>query len=253
VIGDFSARTHSNAVAVEDGHDTFSLASLGDVALYTIRGASLGVLALPGQVAVASLSGQAKSGDPVIALYGDKVLARRYHADQSDTSRATFACDQSGTEKVAPALTLPRNKVRVLPIVGVLYDSAPRSGSGEAQAVTECAVLGRPLLAARIVDDSGYPVIRSGDLVLLESVPLPDDAVLDQMKGDVVAFVASYGGERFSYLKRIGLSIKGGLRIFENVGTFGDSVAASCLCGEGNAGGGLEIQRMWKVHGVIRA
>lgn len=252
-LGDFSARTHTDALAVEGEFTTFSFDSLGEVALFAIRSSSLGSLALPGQIVAASLSGDAKNGDPVIALYGSSVFARRYHSDQSDFSRLTLACDQSGTERVAPALTLPRNKVRVLPIVGILYDNVSQDGANEARSVDSCSVLNRPLLAARIIEDSGYPVVRNGDLVLLEQAEIPTETVLDRMKGDMVAFVASQRGEQFAYLKRIGSSIQGsGLRIFENVGTFGDSLAVSCFEGEGGLVDCLEMRSMWRVHGVIR-
>lgn len=255
VLGDFSARTHTDALAVEEESSTFSFDSLGEVAFFAIRSSSLGALALPGQIVVVSLSGQAKSGDPVIALYGDSVLARRYHSDQSDSSRLTLTCDQSGTERVAPAITLPRSKVRVLPIVGVLYESVPRAGANEARSVGSCSILDKPLVAARIIEDSGYPVVRNGDLVLLEWMQqIPTDAELDRMKGDMVAFVASQRGEQFAYLKHIGSSIHGSsLRIFENVGTFGDSLAVSCLEAEDNSVDCLKMHSMWRVHAVIRA
>ncbi len=254
VLGDFSARTRADALEVETESATFSFDSLGEIALFAIRGSSLASLALPGQIVAASLSGEAKNGGPVIALYGSSVLARRYHSDQSDSSKLTLACDQSGTERVAPALTLPRNKVRVLPIVGVFYDNVSQDGANEARSVDSCSILDRPLLAARIIEDSGYPVVRNGDLVLLEQTEIPSETVLDGAKGAMVAFVASRRGEQFAYLKRIGSSIQGsGLRIFENVGTFGDSLAVSCCFREeGSSADCLEMQSIWRVHGVIR-
>ncbi|MDS0793277.1 ATP-binding protein [Burkholderia pseudomultivorans] len=252
ILGEFSARTYSDAIAIDGGLGSYSLDSLGDVALFAIRSSSLGALALPGQLVIASLSARAKSGDPVIVLYSDKVMARRYHTDQNDPARLTFTCDQSATEKVAPALTLQRAKVRVLPIVGILYENAPRAGAGEAQSVDQCSVLDKPLVAARITEDSGYPVVRNGDLVLMEHIPIPDSPALDRMKGDMVTFVASCRGEQFAYLKRVGPAIQGNLRIFENVGTFGDSLAVSCHGTDEVLHSGLEMQRMWRVHGVIR-
>lgn len=254
VLGDFSARTHSDAVAVEGEFTTISLSDLGEIALYAIRGSSLGALALPGQTVAVSLSEEAKNGDPVIALCGNTVLARRYHSDQRDPSKLTLACDQSGTERVAPAVTLSKNKVRILPIVGIFYGNTPREGDQEARCVDTCSILDKPLLAARIIEDSGYPVVRNGDLVLLESVELSSESLLDPMKGDVVAIMAAQHGEQFAYLKRVGSSIQGtGLRIFENVGTFGDSLAVSCSDGNYGAIDCLQLQSMWRVHGVIRA
>lgn len=254
ILGDFSARTNTDSLAIEAEQATFSFDRLGEIALFAIRGSSLGALALPGQVVAVSLTDEPRNGDPVIALHGKATLARRYHSDQSDPSKLTLACDQSGTERVAPAITLLRSKVRVLPIVGVFYDNVSLNGGYEAHTADGCSILDRPLLAARIIEDSGYPVVRNGDLVLLEETPIPTEAVLDRMKGDMVAFVASQRGEQFAYLKRIGSSIPGsGVRIFENVGTFGDSLAVSCAGGESDSVDCLQMQSMWCVHGVIRA
>lgn len=254
VLGDFSARTNTDAVAVEGELSTISLADLGEVALYVIRGPSLGALALPGQTVAVSLSEEARNGDPVIALYGNTILARRYHPDQKDPSKLTLACDQSGTERVAPALTLSKNKVRILPIVGIFYGNATRDGDQEARCIDACSVLEKLLLGARIIEDSGYPVVRNGDLVLLESVQLSAELPLELMKGEIVALVASQHGEQFAYLKRVGSSIQGtGLRIFENVGTFGDSLVVSCSEGSHSFIDCLQLQSMWRVHGVIRS
>jgi hypothetical protein len=232
----------------------YSFSRYGDVALFAIRGGSLGTLALPGQVVIVSLSDQAKSDDPVVALYGSKVLARRYHSDRTDAARITLTCDLSGTERVAPALMLPRNKVRVMPIVGILYDDVPRAGTDEAQQIDASRILEKSLVAARVADDSGYPVVRNGDVVLLEAMDHPDDAKLDRLKGEMVAFVAARHGEQFAYLKRIGASIQGSLRLFENVGTYGNSLA---VLSSGPTidvkGETLTLQRIWHVHGVLRS
>ncbi len=254
ILGDFSARTNSDVLAVEIEHSTFSPEQLGDVALFAIRGSSLGALALPGQIVIASLNSVAKTGDPVIALHGNKVLARRYHEDRHDLTKITLTCDQSGSEHVPPAITLPRGKVRVLPIVGVLYESVSGFAAGEAYPIDQCSVLSKPLVAARIVDDSGYPVIRSGDLVLMEEMQIPTETEFDRMRKEMLAFVASQQGENYAYLKRIGSSFSG-IRIFENVGTFGDSIAVACSTArtDESAGNMLKMQKMWCIHGVIRS
>lgn len=93
----------------------------------------------------------------------------------------------------------------------------------------------------------------TGDLVLLEQMDIPRGATLDRMKGDMVAFLASQRGEQCAYLKRVGSPIQGSsLRIFKNVGTFGDSLAVCCFGGNSSTADHLEIQSMWRVHGVTR-
>jgi hypothetical protein len=257
ILGDFSARTDADALAIELPQALYSFGDLKEVALFGIRGASLGTLALSGQVVIVSLEESARNGDPVIALYGNRVLARRLHLDPTDPSRVTLTGDLSGSEQVAPAMMLQRAKVRLLPIVGVLYDSLALRGKEEAVPVDSCGILDRRLLLARIVDHSGYPVVRAGDSMLVESMAIPSGAVFDKMKGDIVAFVAGRRGEHYAYLKRVGNPIgSAGLRLFENVGTSGDALAVQCPIegdAEPDASSELVLQRMWRVHGVLRA
>jgi hypothetical protein len=253
VIGDFSARSYADALALEREATVFSFQSLGEVALFGIRSSSLGTLALVGQVVIASTTLEAKTGDPVIALFGSKVLARRYHVDAGDPARVTLVCDVSGSENVAPAQMIPKRKVRVMPVVGVLYDTLGQGGAGEAIVVENCSLLSKRLFAARIVDDSAYPVIRNGDRVLLEDMIVSSNAALEAMKHDMVAFEASRNGESFAYLKRVGAAISGSMRIFENVGIIGDALPVQVsdpvieIKGET-----LQLRKMWRVHGVLR-
>ena len=111
---------------------------------------------------------EAQDGDPVVALCGDKTYLRRLSTDRRDPSRLILACDQTGTERVPPSLLLPRARTRLLPIIAVLYDQERFAGKEEAIAIQGSKLLERDLLAARVMDDSAYPVIRSGDLVLME-------------------------------------------------------------------------------------
>lgn len=253
ILGDFSARTYANALAIEREPKTFALDKLGDIALFVVRGAGLGALARPGQVVLASLTTEAKSGDPVIAMYGDKVFARRYHADVSDTSKVALVPDISAKERVAPALTLPRSKVRLLPIVGVLYEAVSHSGNHEAAPIENAALLNGSLVAAQIVDDSGYPVVRNGDLAILERISALSSDMLDHMKDEMVAVVVLHQGEAFAYLKRVGLSLNKELRILDNIGTFGSSMVVACNeTGSSALADVPTLHDIWKIKGVLR-
>ena len=183
-------------------------------------------------------------------LNNDKIFARRYHSDKSDVSKLTLACEQSVSERVAPALVLRRNKVRLMPIVGVLYDSVTVVGRDEAQALSNSAILEAPLAAARVVNSSGYPLIRHHDWVLLESYSFVNSEGLQGLQGELVAFVASKDGHMDAYLKRVGMAISGELRIFESAGTFGDAVAMCCRPEQSS---GLPyLINVWRVRGVLR-
>lgn len=250
VLGDFSAHTQTEVASPGEPPSAISLESLGMVALYAIHGDSLGALARQGQVVIVSLEKTAKCGDPVIALYSDKTFARRYHSDKTDISKLMLACEQSVSEKVAPALALPRNKVRLMPIVGVLYDSIVQVGAGEARYVDNSKVFGAPLVTARIVDHSGYPLIRHRDWVLLEPLQISCSEDLEALRGELVALVASRDGDRKAYLKRVGMPVSGELRIFDSVGTFGDAIAITCAAqASSNI---LQLMDAWRVRGVLR-
>lgn len=253
IIGGFSARTNSDALAVEGSTDTFALSSLGEVALFSVRGGSLGTLALQGQIVIASLTREAESGDPVIALNGTRVLARRYHGSQTNLAHIALSCDLSGGENVAPALMLRRSATRLLPIIGVLYDKLGRCGDDEGSPVSTCRLLERNLLVARIIDDSAYPVVRNGDFVLLENISALNLRGLKGMYGEMVAILASQHGESYAYLKRVGDVIGDALMIFNNIGSTGN--ALPILVSEPTAivtSELLKLEKIWQVHGVIR-
>jgi SOS-response transcriptional repressor LexA len=214
----------------------------------------LGSTALSGQIVVVSLDREARDGDPVIALYEDKVYARRIARDQRDPSRITLIADRSGTERVPPVLILPRAKTRLLPIVGVLYEQVVVPGAEEACLVDNSPIWERGLSAARIVDDSAYPTIRDGDLVLLERMEDVTTGALERLEDRIVAVVVSGGGESFGFLKRMGSALDTSFRILEKIGLIGSSVCVRVGAGEeGQISGTLSLDRLWRVHGVIRS
>lgn len=250
VLGDFNAQTQTEVASPGESPSSVSLESLGKVALYVIHGDSLGALARQGQVVIVSLEKTARCGDPVIALYSDKTYARRYHSDKTDISKLMLACEQSVSERVAPAMALPRNKVRLMPIVGVLYDSIAQVGSGEARYVDDSKIFEAPLVIARIVDHSGYPLIRHRDWVLLEPLQISCSEDLEALRGELVTLIANDDGDRKAYLKRVGMPVGGELRIFDSAGTFGDAIAITCKAQTPSHT--LQLMDAWRVRGVLR-
>lgn len=250
VLGDFSAQTQTEVASPAEPPSAVSLDSLGNVALYAINGDSLGALARKGQVVIVSLEKAAKCGDPVIALYSDKTFARRYHSDKTDMSKLILVCDKSVSERVAPALALPRNKVRLMPIVGVLYDSVVQVDAGEARYIDNSIAFADPLLIARISDHSGYPLIRHHDRVLLEPLQISCSDDLEALRGEIVALVATCDGERKAYLTRVGMPVSEELRIFDSVGTFGGAVVIACAAQASSHI--LQLTDAWRVRGVLR-
>ena len=103
-----------------------------------------------------------------------------------------------------PTLVLPRARTRLLPIVGALYDQQSFSGSEEACPIIASKIMDRNFVAARVTDDSAYPIIRSGDIVLLEAVRSTSADEITRLEDRIV--VATTGGttDSFAYLKRLG-------------------------------------------------
>ncbi|TSD85712.1 S24 family peptidase [Mycobacterium sp. KBS0706] len=251
MLGTLAARSSADILAIGGDQEYLSLASLGSVALYAIRSPTLGSLALTGQVVIVSLDRDAIEGEPVIALYGNKTYARRFHRDKKDLSRTILVADRSGTERVPPVLLVPTAAIRILPIIGILYDAQDPPGRDEAVAVETTDILSRKLVAAHIVEDSAYPVIRNGDVVLIETSDDLSPAKLAALEGRIVAITARSNGESFGYLKRLGQSISDNIRVFENIGLNGHAIGVSLNPSATRPGIPL-LERLWRVHGVLR-
>ena len=251
VLGKLAARSGTDILAASEEKEQFELDSLGPVALYVLRGSTLGLLALPGQVAIVSLDREATEGDAVIALHGEKAYARRFHRDRRDLSRTVLAADSSGSENIPPAIVIPTARTRVMPIIGVLYDAQGMTGPDEAVSVRSTEILTRKLVAARIVEDSAYPVIRNGDMVLMEEIVEMPHSTMRKLEGRIVAMTARSGGECFGYLKRLGQEVDHGIRIYENIGLNGQAL---CVAENESAATGRlpRLDRLWRVHGFLR-
>ena len=251
VLGKLAARSGADILATGDEQEHIRLDSLGSIALYVVRGSTLGLLALAGQVVIVSLDREAEEGDPVVALHREKAFARRFHRDRKDPSRTILAADFSGSQNVPPAMLIPTAATRVMPIIGVLYDAKRTPGPDEAVAVDSSEILSRKLVAARIVEDSAYPVIRNGDMVLMEEIEELSRATVENLDGRIVALTARSGSESFGYLKRMGREIGDGIRIYENIGLNGQAV---CVAERQSAATDRLplLDRLWRVHGFLR-
>ena len=252
VLGQVSARSSADLLAAGLEGDVFEFASLGAVACYGVRSPGLSPLALQGQVVVVSLEADAKDGDPVVALCGGRGYLRRFLGDDNDPSRIVLACDRSGTERVPPTLLLPRARTKLLPVVGVVYDDRSFDGRDEVVEVQGSELLERRLVAARVADDSAFPIIRAGDLVLMERVASLDTAEVARLDDSLVVAAAGTGTEVFAYLKRLGGHAAPGVRILENIGLKGRAVSVA-IGHEGVASGVAPLQMLWRVHGTIRS
>jgi hypothetical protein len=252
LLGNISVRNHADKMSVTETDEVFDIGELGEIALYGVRSPGLGSFALQGQVVVVSLEREARDGDPVIALSGEKIYCRRYLGDGRDpSSRVALACDRSGTDRVPPTLLLTRAKTRFLPIIGVLYDQEIFDGKEEACPVAACKLLYRNLVAIRVSDENAYPVIGNGDTVLLEANENLNRSEVSRLEDQIVVAVADSAGENFAYLKRLGGEISPGIRILENVGMRGGALAVAMTADAGSDGIST-LQMLWRVQGTFR-
>ena len=78
--------------------------------------------------------------------------------------------------------------------------------------------------------------------------------VLERLEDRIVAVVASSGSDSFGFLKRMGSALQPGVRILEKIGLTGSSVCVKVGAGEETEDSGiLKLDRLWRVHGVIRS
>ena len=252
VLGQVSARSSADLLAGGGLEaQAFEPANLGEVACYGVRSHGLSPIALQGQVVIASLEAVAADGDPVIALCGGKAYLRRVLSDTKDPSRIVLACDRNGTEQVAPTLLLEKAKTRLLPVVGVVYEERSFAGRDEVIQVDGSELFTRALVAAKVADDSAFPVIRDGDLVLMEPIERGDADALTRLEDSLVVATAGTGTEVFAYLKRLGGMAARGVRILENAGLKGSAVSVA-VDDEGLSSGAMPLKMLWRVHGTIR-
>ena len=251
VLGEVSARSSADLLAAGLHTHIFDIGGLGPVACYGVRSHGLSPLALQGQVVVVSLEGEAVDGDPVVALNGGRSYLRRLFGDRDDPSRIVLACDRSGTERVPPTLLLPRATTTLLPVVGVFYNDGKFVGRDEVVEVQGSELFERPLVAAKVADDSAYPIIRPRDLVLMERVASLDAGEMVRLEDSLVVATAGTGSEVFAYLKRLGGYAAPGVRILENIGLKGNAVSV-VVSDEGMSSGVAPLQMLWRVHGTIR-
>jgi hypothetical protein len=251
LLGDVAARSSADLLAISQVGETVNLQDLGAIALYGVRSSGLGALALQGQIVMVSLEKEAQDGDAVVAIHEDRIYLRRLHCDQRDPSRIALACDRTGTDRLPPTVLLAKARTRLMPIIGVLYEQETFwRQSEEACRVDSCKVLDCKLVAARVADDSAYPLIRSGDIVLLEAMSM-DLGEVAHLEDRIVVAIVVGSGDGFAYLKRLGAETSPGIRILENVGIKGRALAV-CANPEHTFAGVPVLQALWRVHGTVR-
>lgn len=162
----------------------------------------------------------------VIALYKDKVYARRVWIDEAKRGMVTLGSDAENPMKRPPSLFLPSNEVKLLQVVGIVFgdEKALRKTSEEAVEVDEWGDLEKVELVFRDVrGESAIPFALPGQMILGGRQLEASD--LEEHKGYLVA-IATSGASGGAALKRIGERVDGAphIRQFESIGGLGESM-----------------------------
>jgi hypothetical protein len=243
----------SPLVTAESASASFRLNDLGEVSFFTIRAATLGLVALPGQTVIVSISEEVRSGDLAIAQVGSKIFARRIGRDKSDAARLSLESIPSISTNVPPTHFVPAATTRLLKIIGVLFDDRATPGTtGEAVATESSPILRQVVASAQVAGDSAFPLARDGYHVLV-GAPGP----LRALVGRIVAVITRqslFSQEYNAFLKRLGRPMPNQPDVFylENVGEMGEGEYVQVATnGSAPAEGIPIVDTIWKVHGVV--
>lgn len=213
----------SNISDIDDQTDIFSADRLGDYAVYVVNSDSLGFSIKRYSRVIVKLDEEpVEDNSLVIALHNDKIYARRFLQQYNNPEVIALSSEDTNPIKRAPSLLLPVAEVRLLEIIGVIFDDTPlwKNKDGEACLIENYTFPYKPKIAFKIRGKSGLPLALPDQIVLGDEQLLPSQ--LEQNKGQLVAIALS-GKEAF---KRIGECIPSQprLRLFESIGGLGESI-----------------------------
>lgn len=159
----------------------------------------------------------------VIALHKDNVLARRVLRDRERPGYVMLASDATDPRRRVSSIHLPAHEVRLLKVVGMLFDTRPvyPRPSGEAVLVSDLSSLKGVEIVFTVRGASAEPLALNGQKVLGgKSLTGSDFAG----KEHALVAVALEGGE--SVFKRIGAAVPGAkhVRHLEAIGGQGSSM-----------------------------
>ena len=223
VFEDVAAFTAENlpGEAVETG-ERFSTERLSHHALYVISTGNLGFAAPMHCRAIVDMSDDAVADNRlVIAMYRDKLYARRLFRDEKKPGFIALASDAIDPNRRPPSMLLPAQEVRLLKIVGILFDSRPHYPRPvqEAAPARDMSCLEKIEIAFKVRGTSAEPLALPGQTVLGGRCLTPEDIV--SMEDALVAVATDHA----ALFKRVGKSVPGGqhVRHLDAIGGRGES------------------------------
>lgn len=203
--------------------EQFSSSLLANHAVYVINTHNFGFSAPIGCRAIVDLGIEnVPDKSLVIALHREKIYARRLLCDTTNPEFIALGSEAENPLKRPPSLVLPTEEVRLLMVVGILFDDPPyyARSTKEADLVNDSDLLEKVEIVFKVRGESALPLALPDQVILGGSCL--DPRQLREMEGSLVAIATSEG----SALKRIGKAVPGAphIRQFESIGGLGESM-----------------------------
>lgn len=195
----------------------------GNKAIYFLHTHNLGFSAKINSFAIVDLSThEIDDQSIVIALYKDKVYARRFLKGVKTGGLIGLASEAENPLNRAPSLFLPADEVQLLKVVGIIFNDNPMFPRPEQEAVLvdNCAPLKEIEMAFKVSGNSALPLALPDQVILGGANVQPN--LLMQIEGEPAA-IATTDEAAF---KRIGPIVDGTkyIRYFESIGGLGQSL-----------------------------
>jgi hypothetical protein len=243
----FTSDLDSFGHPVKDG-GRISSAWFGNKAAYRVRTSALGFSCPRGSLAIVDLTAaDVEDGRLVIALRGRDVFARRFLRNSEDRTYVALGSEEPNPLKRAPSLFRRADQVKLLKIVGVLFDQPSLFARGNTEAYEDdaSALVASIKSAFRVDGESALPLALPGQIVLGGPMIVPRD--LPTLKDVVVAVETTAG----ALLKRVaGIDVDDGTILLDAIGGLGGSVVARLDAAKGSSRLPV-IKRARRVIGIL--
>jgi len=206
VIENLAAATSKGGLSeIGDGYERFSSEWLKKYAIYVINTDNLGFSAPRDCRVIVRLSEEPVSDNSlVIALHKDTVYARRFLGQESNPEVIALSSEDPNPLSRKQSLLLPTEEVRLLQVIGILFDERPHGLIDVEAALLDVYHPHRKVqIAFNVRGNSALPLAIPGQTVLGA-----DQILATQLEENKEALVAAAfsGNEAF---KRIGESVPG--------------------------------------------
>ncbi len=248
VILDLAAFTSETPICdVTESDEYFSDKWFKNHTLYYINTHNFGFAGTPNCRAIVDLSERPIIDKMlVIAMHENKTYARRLFRSHSNQNIVVLGSEAEIPLKRPPTIFLPAEEVRLLNVVGILFDDRPHfpRPSDEALLLDHFDITDNVQLVFKVRGDSAIPLALPGQIILGGKLLKINE--IANMKGTPVAISTSEG----SFLKKIGESLPGYpyIRQFESIGGLGESIL---LRTEGIEGPSISLPEIYSIRKIL--